>query len=1071
MAQPWENFGAPDEKPEAATSTPTWESFGAPSETVSQQAPAQTPANTDPDKPADFDLAKDWQEHSKDVGFSDEFKKALGIGDPNSVMGKFNELATTPLLAAQYAMAGLGTAADTADAALSDLGYRTGLNKALGTNRLNPVNTVLDIGNAIGGEAGLINAPRATAALSDADIAGNVQNIIQKGGSADDVRAYVKSYGGDPAAIKGLDEAVAAHKAGQEFGTAVADNAVAKASETPGTTPVPDNSLAPQLGVETPPNNESAVQQQAVAETTKAIEGTPVEPVPEAVPAGDGAPVEPAPADTGDLFPESEPAATPEDQAPVDTPAEALQTYDDSERLNSLLKTIKPVGGTREQVIDYKIRQLEREADGATPDDAAAIQAEIHDYESIRGRARELDNGAGEDQRLSRAQLSEARDELKAAVLNSEITPEEAQARIETASKTGNTASAVDALDLDKTPTQSVKPLEEVTPEEADDATNRVTQQLQAYAQNRKEQEGLLATQRKAQASRLQAAIDAADGNDTENLIKMKEALKGKMETPDMPSIRDQLDPQDINALQARILNNKDLLPFEQLRSANAFKKILDGERLQPAEISLLQRSFPSQTLKTFLENSNELAATAPKGQGELFKQGETLSTGPIKELKPEEKPVDPDKYVLDKNQGDFFPDTREDPEKLFPNRPGDQVKPLKDRVKSNLIVEAANSLKSIKATLDLSAPGRQGLPLIMTREYWAALPKMVKQFGSEATFNAMQSQIKDSPNFERMQTGGLSITQVGDELSQREESFMSHLPEKIPGFGVLHKASERAYTGFLNQLRADTFDRIMSQAKTTGRDIDDPQFLKDTAKVINSLTGRGDLGKFNAVAPQLNTVFFSPRFLKSRLDMLNPAYYASLDPLARKEAIKGAVALGALNLTVLSLAHLGGAKVELDPRSSDFAKIRIHNPGGAAGAAMAAPGLVGVGVNTYNGDTRYDLGTGVQPVIRVLSQLASGYKKNQKGEIVKLNDKFGGPTYSDVVTSFVRSKLSPALGMAVDLKTGKDFTGQPVSIGKELGGALVPLSVSDAYEGYYPNSSSPQKAPVPQATDWVNFK
>src|SRR5262249_40927340 len=111
---------------------------------------------------------------------------------------------------------------------------------------------------------------------------------------------------------------------------------------------------------------------------------------------------------------------------------------------------------------------------------------------------------------------------------------------------------SVDTAPQAETPTP--KPLEDIQPEEALDATDRVTQQLQDYAKNRKEQESLLSTQRKAQAARLDAAIADDTGNDAERLIRMKEALKGKIERPDLPSIRDQLSPEDVNGLQARIL-------------------------------------------------------------------------------------------------------------------------------------------------------------------------------------------------------------------------------------------------------------------------------------------------------------------------------------------------------------------------------------------------------------------------------------------------------------------------------------------------------------------------------------
>ena len=141
--------------------------------------------------------------------------------------------------------------------------------------------------------------------------------------------------------------------------------------------------------------------------------------------------------------------------------------------------------------------------------------------------------------------------------------------------------------------------------------------------------------------------------------------------------------------------------------------------------------------------------------------------------------------------------------------------------------------------------------------------------------------------------------------MTSREEAFMSNLAEKIPGFGHLARGSDRAYTGFLNKLRADVFDDLVSKAKLTGSD--NPNMAKDIATFVNAATGRGSLpAALEKAAPALNGVFFSPRLMASRLTLLNPVYYLNpkTDPFVRKEALKSLMGFAAVGSTVLGLAQ-----------------------------------------------------------------------------------------------------------------------------------------------------------------------
>jgi hypothetical protein len=55
---------------------------------------------------------------------------------------------------------------------------------------------------------------------------------------------------------------------------------------------------------------------------------------------------------------------------------------------------------------------------------------------------------------------------------------------------------------------------------------------------------------------------------------------------------------------------------------------------------------------------------------------------------------------------------------------------------------------------------------------------------------------------------------------------------------------------------------------------VQDPHYLKSAARFINSATGRGNLNAVTRDARVLTNVLFSPKLMKSRVDMLNPGFY-----------------------------------------------------------------------------------------------------------------------------------------------------------------------------------------------------
>jgi hypothetical protein len=333
------------------------------------------------------------------------------------------------------------------------------------------------------------------------------------------------------------------------------------------------------------------------------------------------------------------------------------------------------------------------------------------------------------------------------------------------------------------------------------------------------------------------------------------------------------------------------------------------------------------------------------------------------------------------------------------------------------------NLPRAMMATADLSAPLRQGVFLIGKPKTWLpAFRDMFKYAFSENSYKGLQENIKSRPTYNLMRENKLAITDMSPVLSSREEAFMSNLSEQIPIFGKLAKASNRAYSGFLNKLRADTFDDLVKSASKQGLNVD--EIAPSIANFVNTATGRGNLpGGIQRASTILNAAFFSPRLMASRLNLLNPIYYARLNPFVRKEALKSLFTFAGTAGTILALSKLGGADVGTDPRSADFGKIKI-------------------------GNTRYDPWGGFQQYIVAVARLLSGEMvSSTTGKEFKLGEGYKPTTRFDIVQRFLESKESPVLSFITSLLKGQTTMGEKVNIPVEIADRFIPMVWQDMYD------------------------
>ena len=357
-----------------------------------------------------------------------------------------------------------------------------------------------------------------------------------------------------------------------------------------------------------------------------------------------------------------------------------------------------------------------------------------------------------------------------------------------------------------------------------------------------------------------------------------------------------------------------------------------------------------------------------------------------------------------------------------------------------DVITETANIPRSLITSFDMSAPLRQGVVFTLTRPKSAAKAtrEMFRQVFSQKNFSDWLTNLHTDPIYPLIKESKLYIadpSKLATGLSSKEEKFMTNFAQKVPIIGSLVKASERAYVSYLNKLRVDVFKNISNKFIKDGLDPKvDKEIFDSLAEFVNTATGRGDMGKsLNKVSQLMNSVFFSPRLIASRFNMLNPAWYIKQPPPVRKEAIKSMAEFIGVGSTILTLAKVGGADVELDPRSTDFGKIRV-------------------------GDSRWDIWGGFQQWIRVISQMASGARKTTtKKEVIPLSaKKFPFETRLDVAERFLKGKLAPIPRLITELMEGQKLFGEEITLEEEALNNTIPLYVQDiqeALEGIGPDA------------------
>jgi hypothetical protein len=365
-----------------------------------------------------------------------------------------------------------------------------------------------------------------------------------------------------------------------------------------------------------------------------------------------------------------------------------------------------------------------------------------------------------------------------------------------------------------------------------------------------------------------------------------------------------------------------------------------------------------------------------------------------------------------------------------------------KDRLRRRTVVQkllstlpqTLNLVRAILVSYDMSAVGRQGAlvnfgnPLKGVRPIW----RMFRSFFSVAVASRVRNQLDNRPNAALYNRAGLELMDLDGRLSKREEQYLGRWSQYVPGV----PASERAFVTYLNVLRADMFDALAATASRNGTIADAD--AKAIARYVNVATGRGGVAEFQRAARFLATVFWSPRLAFSRFQylFLQPLWAGQGVSLRTRMTIAREYAKTLTGITIFfasataALYALLGPpgddeewNVELDPRSSDFMRIRIK-------------------------DTRIRPLAGLSQTTVLLTRLYTGETKQLRtGKIVAIRGAevpFRGTTGASVVSRYLRNKLAPVIGTGLDVLSGKNVVGElvtPKTVARDL---TIPLSFRD---------------------------
>lgn len=341
-----------------------------------------------------------------------------------------------------------------------------------------------------------------------------------------------------------------------------------------------------------------------------------------------------------------------------------------------------------------------------------------------------------------------------------------------------------------------------------------------------------------------------------------------------------------------------------------------------------------------------------------------------------------------------------------------------------------ADNARSMKASFDNSLWGRQGIKILFTHPtVWAKnFAKSFSDIGKtlagggkagDAILDATKAEIYSRENYLR---GRYELGKKLD-IGTGEEEFPTSAPSMIPVLGRFFKASEVAYEAGAMRMRADIADKMYQMAELQGVDMKNKVEVGRINELVNSMTGRGSLGRAEGAGKLLNKAFFSAKFFKSNLDVLTTPLLGKTS-FVRKQAAINLLKMASSMAVILMIAKgMDDDSVEWDARSANFGKIKL-------------------------GDKRFDVTGGQSSLLILASRIATQSTKSSVTDVVTdFDGGYGAPDGMDMLWNFTENKFSPVFSVVKQLVEQKTFEGEKPTVMNQLKNLTIPIVIEQGYE------------------------